>query len=325
MGMIVVTGGAGFIGSAVVWGLNGRQIEDILVVDELDRTEKWKNLAALRFADYLDKGDFLIQLEKGRFDRQVEGIVHLGACSSTTETDLGYLMKNNYEYTRRLAQWCLRGNKRFVYASSAATYGDGSRGFSDRHKHLELLRPLNGYGFSKHAFDLWCKRHKYLKRLAGLKYFNVFGANEYHKEAMRSVVHKAFGQIQAEGTVRLFKSHRADYQDGRQLRDFVYVKDAVAATLAIYENKKANGIFNVGTGRARSFLDLVTAVFGALEREPQIEYIDMPEEIRDRYQYYTEAQVTKLHKVWPGPFHSLEDAITDYVQKYLLADDPYLQ
>ena len=322
--MIVVTGGAGFIGSGLVFGLNQRNIKDILIVDELDKTEKWKNLLNLQFSDYLDKDDFLELIKKGKFDKTVDGILHMGACSSTTETDTRYLIKNNYEYSRRLAMWCDDRKKRFVYASSAATYGDGSKGFSDDHKGLEGLKPLNGYGFSKYLFDVWVKRNKLLKKIAGLKYFNVFGPNEYHKDDMRSVVHKAFGQIQTEGKVRLFRSHRPDYEDGQQKRDFVYVRDAVAATLAIYENKKANGIFNIGTGKARSFYDLVTAVFVAMDKEPQIEFIDMPEAIRDKYQYFTQAEVEKLRAVWPEDGHSLEDAVADYVRNYLLKDDPYL-
>jgi len=322
--MIVVTGGAGFIGSALVWALNQRGFSDILVVDALGTDESWKNLATLKFADYLDRDDFLRQLEEGKLADKIDGILHLGACSSTTERDLGFLMRNNYEYSKRLALWCCRHRKRFVYASSAATYGDGSRGFSDSHDRLSALQPLNGYAFSKWLFDLWALRLGLLDSIAGLKYFNVFGPNEYHKQDMRSVVHKAFEQIQKEGRVRLFKSHHPDYRDGWQLRDFVYVKDAVTATLAIYDNPSAHGIYNIGTGQARSFYDLIIAVFKALDRQPQIEYIDMPSSIRDKYQYYTCAQTDKLRRLFPQPMRSLETAIDDYVRSYLLSGPAHL-
>jgi|GEM_PF-60907 len=324
MAMIVVTGGAGFIGSALVWALNQRGFTDILVVDALDTAQSWQNLTTLKFADYLDKDDFLRLLEEGKLAGKIDGILHLGACSSTTQRDVGFLMRNNYEYSKRLALWCCRNQKRLVYASSAATYGDGSRGFSDRHERLQDLQPLNGYAFSKWLFDLWALRMGLLDSIAGLKYFNVFGPNEYHKQDMRSVAHKAFEQIQKEGKVRLFKSHRPDYRDGWQLRDFVYVKDAVSATLAIYDKPSANGIYNIGTGQARSFYDLIAAVFNAMDRQPQIEYIDMPQAIRDKYQYHTCAETDKLRKIFPQPMLSLEEAVNDYVRSYLLSDQPHL-
>jgi len=324
MGMIVVTGGAGFIGSALIWELNQQARDNILVVDELSEDDCWKNLVNLRFADYMDKDEFVLQLEDGDLDSEVDGILHMGACSSTTERDAGYLMFNNYEYTKRLARWSLENDKRFVYASSAATYGDGSLGFEDDHEGLHRLKPLNGYGFSKYLFDLWAWRNKALKSIAGLKYFNVFGPNEYHKEDMRSVVHKAYEQIQLTGKMKLFKSHLPDYQDGWQLRDFIYVKDVVAATLVIYDNHKANGIYNIGTGNARSFYDLTVAVFQALDRKPDIEYIDMPETIRSKYQYFTQAETKKLHRVYSEPMFSLEEAVADYVKIYLMGPDAYL-
>jgi len=322
--MIVVTGAAGFIGSAVIWALNKQQQANILAVDVLNASDSWKNLVNLRFADYLDRDDFIVQLTQGRLNAEIEGVIHLGACSSTTMCDAGFLMKNNYEYTRRLCQWCLEHGKRFVYASSAATYGDGARGFDDDHDNLDPLQPLNAYGFSKHQFDRWAKHHGVLDRIVGLKYFNVYGPNEYHKDDMRSVVHKAFGQIQQTNLVKLFKSHRSDYQDGRQLRDFIYVKDAVAATLALYQHPAAYGIFNVGTGQARSFYDLTVATFQAMDREPRIEFIDMPESIRDRYQYFTQANNEKLRRLGIAPTYSLEQGISDYVKNYLLQADPYL-
>lgn len=323
--MIAVTGGAGFIGSAVIWALNRKGRKDILVVDALTTDERWKNLINLRFADYIDKQEFLDQLEKGSLDQSVSGIIHLGACSSTTERDAGFLMRNNHQCTQLLAKWCLTHYKRFVYASSAATYGDGRQGFSDDHSSLGILKPMNMYGYSKHLSDLWAWQNGHLDKIAALKYFNVFGPNEYHKEDMRSVVHKAYCQINETGKVRLFKSHKEGFQDGWQLRDFIYVKDAVAATLGIYENPKANGIFNIGTGQARSFYDLGVATFHAMDLEPYIEYIDMPETIRDKYQYFTQAETAKLKVLGLDKMHSLEDAITDYVRNYILKDDPYLK
>lgn len=321
--MIVVTGGAGFIGSALIWGLNQHGFDDIVVVDSLGEDEKQKNLANLKFADFVDKDDFVKELEQFK---EIEGIIHMGACSSTTESNTDFLMQNNYEYTKRLALWSLENNKRFVYASSAATYGDGSRGFSDSHQLLPEFKPLNAYASSKYLFDLWAWRKGLLERIAGLKYFNVFGPNEYHKGEMQSVVCKTFEQIKATGKMKLFKSHHPEYKDGWQLRDFIYIKDAVEMTLYIYEKHETNGIFNIGTGKARSFFDLTVTVFKATGREPQIEYIDMPENIRDKYQYFTQARMEKLHKAGgKGSLHSLEEAVTDYVQNYLMADDSYLK
>lgn len=321
--MIVVTGAAGFIGSALVWGLNNRNIDDILVVDGLTENESWQNLVDLDFADYLDKDDFIQKLESGDLDHAITGIIHMGACSSTTERDAGFLMRNNYEYTKRLALWSAATGKRFVYASSAATYGDGSQGFGDSHEAMHNLRPLNGYGFSKYQLDRWALKRGLLGTIAGMKFFNVYGPNEYHKDDMRSVVHKAFGQIKTEGKVKLFKSHKEGYADGGQLRDFVYVKDAVEATLKIYENNQANGIFNIGTGQARSFADLVTATFDAMNIKPNIEYIDMPIHLRDKYQYYTQAETKKIQNLGIK-MQSLEDGVTDYVRNYLMKENPFL-
>ena len=323
--MIVVTGGAGFIGSALVWGLNRQGISDILVVDSLGISDNWRNLVPLSYADYIDKDDFIMELDQGDLDDFVEGIIHMGACSDTTERDAAFLLSNNYEYTKHLAGWCVENNKRFVYASSAATYGDGSKGFSDAHPALSGLRPLNIYGYSKQLFDLWAMRNGYLDKIAGLKYFNVFGPNEYHKEEMRSVVHKAFGQIKANGKVKLFKSRKPEYQDGGQVRDFIYIKDVVDMTLFIYNNPASNGIINIGTGQARSFQDLVSAIFNAMSVESNIEYIDMPESVRGQYQYFTQADAGKLHGLgYAGQTYSLEEAISDYVKNYLLKEDTHL-
>jgi ADP-L-glycero-D-manno-heptose 6-epimerase len=322
--MIIVTGGAGFIGSALIAALNKRQITDILVVDELGTDQKWKNLRNLSFADYVEKDDFLEMVIEDKLDSSLGAVFHLGACSDTTETNASYLIKNNYEYSKLLAQWATDADIRFIYASSAATYGDGSAGFSDDHEKIENLRPLNMYGYSKHLFDLWARRAGLLKKLVGLKYFNVYGPNEYHKADMRSFCLKAFEQLNATGKVRLFKSYKPEYADGEQKRDFIYVKDAVDMTLFFYDNPKISGLFNIGTGKARTWNDLVKAVFAAMGKEPNIEYIEMPESICDQYQYFTEADITNLHKAgYNKETTPLEDAIKDYVQNYL-QKDPYL-
>lgn len=323
--MLAITGSAGFIGSALVWDLNKNGFDDILIVDSLDESEKWKNLRNLRFSDFMDKEEFIERLEKGELDGKIEDIIHLGACSDTMERDADFLIRNNYEYSKRIAIWCLKRGKRLIYASSAATYGDGSRGFSDDHSLLPTLYPLNIYAYSKHLFDLWAYRNGFLEKMVGLKYFNVFGPNEYHKGEMRSVVHKAFQQVQEEGKVKLFKSYNPNFADGWQLRDFLYVKDAVDITLFLYQNNNARGIYNVGSGTARSFYDLAMAVFRALERVPNIEFIDMPPQIRDKYQYFTQADITKLRRAGYGrEITPLEEAIKDYIRNYLLRPDPYL-
>jgi len=316
--MIIVTGGAGFIGSAIIAALNNRGIDDILVVDELGSDEKWKNLLNLSFADYIEKNDFLELLLDGKITPPVEALFHMGACTDTTETNASYLMKNNYEYSKLLSQWSADSRVRFIYASSAATYGDGSACFSDDEEKIEILRPLNMYGYSKQLFDLWAKRSGLLKKFVGLKYFNVFGPNEYHKADMRSFVIKAYEQIIESGSVRLFKSCNPDYADGEYVRDFIYIKDAVEQTLFFFDNPKVNGLFNIGTGRARTWNDLVKAVFAAMDRAPNIEYIDMPEELQNQYQYYTEAETSKIQKAGCNiPTTSLESAIFDYVKNYL--------
>jgi len=324
--MIAVTGAAGFIGSAIIWEINRRGRIDVHAVDELGTDEKWKNLNGIKFADYEEKDSFMkrIVFDDPQLRSGLEGIIHMGACSATTEKNASFLIENNYKYTQVLAKWCLRHGKKFVYASSAATYGDGSQGFYDDEGVIDNLRPLNMYGYSKQLFDLWAKRAGVFDRIAGVKFFNVFGPNEYHKEDMRSVVHKAFGQINAEGRLKLFKSHKKGYEDGGQLRDFVYVKDAVDMTLFIYE-KGLGGIYNVGTGVSRSFADLAKATFNAMGKPVNVEYIDMPESIRDKYQYFTEARIDKLRKAgYDGKIHTLEDAINDYVKNYLMKETPYL-
>ncbi|HOI92072.1 MAG TPA: ADP-glyceromanno-heptose 6-epimerase [Candidatus Rifleibacterium sp.] len=315
---ILVTGGAGLIGSALIWGLNQRGIDDIFVVDRLGNGEKWKNLRNLKFADYCEKSDFLEKLECGLFDdHSFDAVLHLGACSSTTETDATYLIKNNFEFSKALAKWADSRRTRFIYASSAATYGDGEHGFADNNADIEKLQPLNMYGYSKQLFDLWLKRHGMLDRVVGLKYFNVFGPNEYHKGSMRSFILKSFEQIRATGQVHLFKSHRPDYKDGEQLRDFVYVKDAVDMTLHFLDNN-AGGLFNIATGVTRSWNDLVRATFAAMNIPPKISYVDMPESIRNQYQYFTRGDITRLRLTgYEKPTRTLEESIEDYVKNYL--------
>lgn len=316
--MIVVTGGAGLIGSAVVWKLNQLGCDDICIVDHLGESDKWRNLAPLRFRDYIEKNEFLPLLGDEKF-RHVEAVFHLGACSSTTERDASYLIQNNFEYSKRLARFALERQARFIYASSAATYGDGTLGFSDDHAMMHRLRPLNAYGYSKQLFDLWLLRNGLMDQVVGLKYFNVFGPNEHHKGEMRSVVLKAFEQIAETGGMTLFRSHHQDYADGEQLRDFVYVKDAADMTVFFMAQTTATGIYNIGTGTARSWNDLAKALFAALGKELQVTYVDMPEHIRPRYQYYTCADASKLKATeYAGTITPLEEAVSGYVKNYLL-------
>ncbi|MGO8767142.1 MAG: ADP-glyceromanno-heptose 6-epimerase [Limisphaerales bacterium] len=317
---VLVTGGAGFIGSALVWALNRRGCDDIVVCDILGTDEKWRNLTPLRFADYVEAEVLLAKLQGGTLGK-FDLILHMGACSSTTERDASYLIRNNYQFTRDLGAWALANKARFVYASSAATYGDGSAGMEDDASQLEKLRPLNMYGYSKHLFDLQARRGGFLKKIAGLKYFNVYGPNENHKGEMRSLVHKSFAQVQKEGVIRLFKSYRKEFKDGEQKRDFLYVKDAVAMTLHVAATKTAGGLFNIGSGQARTWIDLAHSVFAALGAKPRLEFIEMPEAIRDKYQYFTQADISKLRGTgYQGKVTSLEDAVADYVRNYLVTD-----
>lgn len=316
--MIVVTGGAGFIGSAVVWRLNTLSEDKIIIVDELGNEEKWKNLVALNFSDFINKNEFINKIKEGvEFD--IDSIIHMGADSSTTERNADHLLSNNYEYTKTLAEYCIVNDKRFIYASSAATYGNGTLGFDDDVNLCDKLRPLNMYGYSKNLFDLWAIKRGIIDKIAGMKYFNVYGPNEYHKGDMRSVVHKAFEQITTSGKVKLFKSRNPEYKDGEQKRDFIYVKDVVDITLFFLENKNKNGLFNVGSGVARTWNDLVTAIFEAMNKPVNIEYIELPEHLAEKYQYFTEAKLDRIKKAgYTNPINSLEDGITDYVQNYLL-------
>lgn len=324
--MLVVTGGAGFIGSVLVWHLNSLGLKDLLLVDHdgLGPAKK-NNLKNKKYLDYLEAGDFLKKLSKGAFDGKIKTIFHIGACTDTMEMDKEYLRENNLEYSKKLAQYSVQNNARFLYASSAATYGAGELGYKDDDSLTPKLKPLNPYGESKRLFDLWVLEQGLEKKVAGFKFFNVFGPNEYHKDDMRSVVHKGYQQIKKEGKIRLFKSYRPDYGDGEQERDFVYVKDVVKTMMWFYDHKDKNGIFNLGTGVARNWNDLARSIFQALKLPINIEYIEMPENLRKQYQYHTQADLTKLRGTgYAGTFEKLEDSIADYVLNYLEKPDQYL-
>jgi len=318
---VMVTGGAGFIGSALVWALNQRGCDSIVVVDILGKSDKWRHLRPLRFEDYVEAADLADRLSHkrlGKFDL----VLHMGACSSTTETDAEYLIHNNYEYTKDLAEYSMKSGARFVYASSAATYGDGSAGMSDSAEleYLHTLRPLNMYGYSKHLFDVHAAHNGWLDKIAGLKFFNVFGPNEDHKGDMRSLVHKAYGQVAETGRIRLFNSHRDDYGHGEQQRDFLYVKDAVDMTLHVAAGGH-NGLFNIGSGVASTWNVLASSVFTALSKDPRIEYFDMPADLREKYQYFTQADITRLRKTgYTREVFPLVDAVGDYVRNYLVSE-----
>ena len=316
--MIVVTGGAGFIGSSLIWKLNCEGITDILVVDNIGSTEKWQNLVPLQVINYYHKASFLDMLRSGQFDGNIEAIFHLGACSATTEKDMDYLVQNNLHYTQTLAKYCLSHNIYFQYASSAATYGDGSLGFSDHHDTVFNLRPINRYGYSKQLFDALALKNGWLNHIVGLKFFNVFGPNEYHKGSMRSVVCKAYDQIMETGQLNLFKSYRQDYAHGEQKRDFVYVKDCVNLMWSLYQTPSATGLFNIGTGKAVSWNTLAEAVFKAMKKPVRINYIEMPEGLREQYQYFTEAETAKVELAL-GKNHSISE-INEAIQDYI----PYL-
>jgi len=314
--MIIVTGGAGFIGSCVVRTLNDAGRDDIVIVDNISETDKWMNMRNKRYIKYVHKSEFLEELPTYE---NVEAIIHMGAQSATTERNFDYLWKNNFEYTKTLWNYCAEHQIAFIYASSAATYGDGTLGFDDK-MDIDMLRPLNGYGYSKQLFDQWVKHQAktFPKQHVGLKFFNVYGPNEYFKGSMASMVFHGFNQIQEKGEIRLFKSCNPQYEDGGQLRDFVYVKDICNVIMFFLKNPNLSGLYNVGTGRAQSFRELAEATFHALNMEPNIVYIDMPEKLRGKYQYYTQADMTKLYQIgYPLPFSNLEQGVTDYVQNHL--------
>tara|TARA_B110000467_G_C18325186_1_gene488411 strand:- start:54 stop:1022 length:969 start_codon:yes stop_codon:yes gene_type:complete len=318
--MIVVTGGAGCIGSAVIWALNKRGIIDIILVDEIAHPEKEKNIASLHYYALESKESFLNYIINSNLPWSVDAIIHMGGCSSTIESDELFLTKNNYDYTKLLATYAINKGLRFIYASSAATYGNGSKGFSDE-VDFETLSPLNLYGHSKQNFDLWAKQQGALDQIVGLKFFNVFGPGEYHKKEMQSMVRRGYLQVLDSGKIRLFKSYNASYADGDQERDFLYVKDAVEMTLFFLDHSTISGIFNAGTGVTRTWNDLSEAVFKAMDREVAVEYIDMPVSIRDQFQYRTCAKINKIRNAgYSKPITSLEVAITDYIQNYLYSN-----
>lgn len=333
--MIVITGGAGMIGSIIAWHLNTKlNRDDIVIVDRITHDEQWQNLAHRQYAHYLDKDQLMawLQGENNKPRTDIEAIIHMGAISATTERDFNKLVETNIQYSQNLWTWCAANQVPFFYASSAATYGDGNLGYDDAS--IDNLRPLNGYGYSKHFFDQWALRQ--VKNnlpappsWAGFKFFNVYGPNEYHKERMASVAFHTFNQFSETGTMKLFKGTKAGIEDGMQMRDFVYVKDAAAVVSyflnsALNANPAACGIYNIGTGKARSFKDLALSVMQSMQREPHITFIDMPQDLQGKYQYFTEATMSKLAAAgYTHPFHSLEDGVCDYVQNYLMQEDKY--
>lgn len=325
--MILITGGAGFIGSVLAKTLNLLGHNDIVIVDKLEDSIKWKNLRGIKYLEYIHADE----LFNGDYDDTIadaDVVFHMGACSSTTETDMDFLMKNNVAYTQALFRFAATKNIPFIYASSAATYGDGELGYNDSHELMHQYLPLNPYGYSKQLFDEWIlKEEAKPDHWYGFKFFNVYGPNEYHKDEMRSLVHKSFEQIQSKGHVKLFKSYKKEFKDGEQLRDFIYVKDVVRVMIECANPGKEefSGIYNLGTGQARSFLDLVKSTFKAMKLEPKIEFIEMPETLKNQYQYYTQAEMKKLNGPLPSfKFTTLEEGVHDYVTNYLMKPNSHL-
>lgn len=315
--MIVVTGAVGFIGSCLVNKLNNKGIKDLILVDDFSYPEKNKNIENKAFSKKIDRENFINWLDDNH--QEVDFIFHIGARTDTTEFDVDIFNKLNLNYTKSIWEACSRYNIPMVYASSAATYGMGEFGYDDDHELCEKLKPLNPYGESKNDFDKWALKQKDKPIFwAGLKFFNVYGPNEYHKGRMASVILHAYKQIIETGKVRLFRSHHADFEDGKQLRDFIYVKDVVDVIYFLYKTQKQSGIYNLGTGKARSFLDLATNTFHSMDMKPNIEFIDTPIDIRDKYQYFTEAKMDKLRSIgYDLPFYSLEEGIEEYVREFL--------
>ncbi|MCC6864722.1 MAG: ADP-glyceromanno-heptose 6-epimerase [Ignavibacteria bacterium] len=321
--MKIITGGAGFIGSAICWHLNKSGYNDILIVDDEPTDAKQKNLNNLKYSDFIQKEEFINKINKAAVNFKVSSVYHMGACSSTTETNMDFLNENNVEYSKSLGKWCLNYNVKYIYASSAATYGDGSNGFDDDYIIIPKLKPLNKYGLSKQLFDMWVLENKLENKFVGLKYFNVFGPNENHKGDMRSMVNKAYTQINETGKLKLFRSLKPEYKDGEQLRDFIYIKDAVEMTVFfdsdLGKGKDKSGIYNIGSGTASTWLDAARAVFNALGKEINIEWIDIPENIRNQYQYYSKANINKLRSAgFDDPIMNLDVAINDYIKNYLM-------
>ena len=321
--LIVITGGAGFIGSCVVKHLNNKGMNNLIIVDDLGKDEKWKNLVGKKFVEIIATQSFFKW--RGGRESDIEAFIHLGACSSTVEKDAGFLLENNYRFSINLAEYALENEHRFIYASSAATYGDGSNGFSDDHDLLESLKPLNMYGYSKQLFDLWLKNQGLLNKVVGLKYFNVFGPNEAHKDRMASAVSHIFPTALNDGIIRLFKSNDPkNFKDGGQCRDFIYVKDAARMTCQFLEND-AVGIFNIGTGKPETWNNVANSVFKAIGKPAKINYIDMPEDLDGKYQNYTAADMKKAKKVLLDKANclELEESVADYVQNYLMTGDKW--
>jgi len=332
--MIIITGGAGMIGSIIAWHLNTKDgRDDLVIVDHIMHDNQWQNLVHRKYFEYLDKYQLFDWLENNEaFSEEITAVIHMGAISATTETDFNKLVEFNIQYSQDLWSWCAANKVPFFYASSAATYGGGDAGYDDGS--IENLRPLNAYGYSKHFFDQWVLKQIAHKQpappaWAGFKFFNVYGPNEYHKERMASVAFHTFNQFKDTGTMKLFKGTKAGVEDGMQLRDFVYVKDAANVvvhflTRALASKPVANGIYNVGTGQARSFKDLSENVMKSQGRQPHITYIDMPVDLQGKYQYFTQADMKKLRNAgYKTPFTSLEDGVSDYVKNYLMQEDPY--
>lgn len=316
--MIVVTGAAGFIGSCVVGKLNSLQRKDIIIVDDFSKTQKESNYISKQYVKQIDRKDFIEWLKSNA--SEVESVFHLGARTDTTEFNWDVFLQLNLNYTKDIWTICANNNIPLIYASSAATYGAGEMGYDDDEKLITQLKPLNPYGRSKQEFDIWAlSQEKKPPFFAGLKFFNVYGPNEYHKGRMASVILHSFHQINESGEVKLFCSHRPDYEDGMQLRDFVYVKDLLSVMIFLMTDRKHSGIYNLGTGKARPFKALAEATFKAMNREINIKYVPMPMDIRDKYQYYTQAKMDKLRKIgYTQEFYSLEDGVRDYVQNYLM-------
>lgn len=324
--MIVITGGAGMIGSMLAWHLNeDLNRDDVVIADRFEHPDQWQNICHRKLANILDKDELPGWLASGT---KIDAIIHMGAISATTERDFNKLLATNIRYSQHLWNWCAEHDVPFLYASSAATYGGGEMGYQDDHD-IDSLRPLNGYGYSKHYFDQWalrCQREgrPCPPRWYGFKYFNVYGPNEYHKGRMASVAFHTFNQVRERGRIKLFRSHREGYADGMQMRDFVYVKDAAKATSHFISSPAESGLYNIGTGKARAFLDLASVVMRSMDRLPDIEFIDTPEDLRGKYQYFTEANVSKLRRAgYNADFMELEDGVADYVRNYLLQEDPY--
>ncbi|MCA9396335.1 MAG: ADP-glyceromanno-heptose 6-epimerase [Candidatus Omnitrophica bacterium] len=324
---IVITGAAGFIGSVLTAKLNHLGYDNLILVDERlkESPEKQNNLKELKYAEYFESDQFLRAVQNKSLPENISAVFHQGACSATTEMDEAYLKQNNTDYTRILAEWCVEQDIYFSYASSAATYGDGEHGYDDSDALADSLKPLNPYGWSKLKFDQWCIGKKFNDKITGFRYFNVYGPNEYHKGSMRSVMHKGFEQIRDTGKIKLFKSYRAEYPDGGQKRDFIYIKDVVDALIWFWKHPEHKGIYNLGTGSAQTWNDLAESIFAALGKPVQIEYIEMPDNLKNQYQYLTEADMKKFKATGcPSEFRNLMSGGQDYIQNYLLKENPHL-